>query len=325
MNNIQTRFAGLTLCNPIIVSSSSLTNTAKKNKKWAEAGAGAIVLKSLFEEQIILESQREQIDLDFHTEGAEYYTEYFKGHKLAEYLDLIKDSKREAGIPIIASINCYGDSSWVSFAKEIEAAGADALEINLLALPSTTDYKYGEFEQYHVEVLKHLKEVVNLPIIMKLGRNLTSPVALASQLHELGAAAVVLFNRFYQPDIDIDKMEHTSGSVLSVANDFTEPLRWTGLLSGSVNIDIAISGGVANSDAVIKAILAGASAVEVCSALYRDGDTFIKEALAKLNNWMTDKQFDNIAAFKAKLNVHNVEGANRFERSQFIRYFTEKK
>ncbi len=325
MNNIQTRFAGLTLRNPIIVSSSSLTNTAKKNKKWAEAGAGAIVLKSLFEEQIILESQREQTNLDFHTEGAEYYTEYFKGYKLAEYLDLIKDSKREAGIPIIASINCYGDSSWVSFAKEIEAAGADALEINLLALPSTTDYKYGEFEQYHVEVLKHLKEVVNLPIIMKLGRNLTSPVALASQLREVGAAAVVLFNRFYQPDIDIDKMEHTSGSVLSAANDLTEPLRWTGLLSGSVNIDIAISGGVTDADAVIKAILAGASAVEVCSALYRDGDAFIKNALVKLNNWMTDKQFGDIAAFKAKLNVQNVEGANRFERSQFIRYFTEKK
>lgn len=325
MNKIQTKFAGLTLRNPMIISSSGLTNTVAKNKKWGEAGAGAIVLKSLFEEQIILESQHEQTNLDFHTEGAEYYTEYFKGHKLAEYLDLIKESKRVAGIPIIASINCYGDSSWVDFAKEIEAAGADALEINLLALPSSTDYKYGDFEQYHVAVLKHLLQVVTLPIIMKLGRNLTSPVALAKQLREEGASAIVLFNRYYQPDIDIDKLTHISGPVLSSADDLTEPLRWTGLISGSVNIDLAISGGIATPESVIKAILTGASAVEVCSILYREGASFIEESLSSLNDWMTEKEFNSIASFKGKLNVKNVEGVNRFERSQFIRYFTDKK
>lgn len=324
MNNLQTKFAGLTLRNPIIIASSGLTNTVEKNKKWGEAGAGAIVLKSLFEEQIILESQHEETNLDFHTEGMEYYTEYFKGHKLAEYLDLIKGSKREAGIPIIASINCYGDSSWVDFAKEIEVAGADALEINLLALSSNTSYKYGDFEQYHVDVLNHLRQVVTLPIIMKLGRSLTSPVALAKQLREGGASAVVLFNRYYQPDIDIDKLTQVSGPVFSSASDFTEPLRWTGLLSGSVNIDIAISGGVSTPESVIKAILAGASAVEVCSVLYRDDASFIEKSLDKLNDWMSEKQFDTIASFKAKLNVQNVEGVNSFERSQFIRYFTDK-
>jgi len=324
MNNIQTNFANLTLRNPIIVSSSSLTDSAEKNKKWSEAGAGAIVLKSLFEEQITSEAKHEGSNLDYHTEGLEYYDEYFKGHKLSEYLDLIKESKKVTDIPIIASINCYSDSSWIYFAKEIEAAGADAIEVNLLALPSSIDYQYGEFEQHHVDILKHLKDVVKLPIIMKLGRSLTSPVALAKQLRDAGASAVVLFNRYYQPDIDIYKLKHSSGSVLSSPSDFTEPLRWTGILSASISLNIAISGGVSSPEAVIKSILAGASAVEVCSALYKDGPAFLKAALNKLDEWMTQMKFKDIASFRSKLNVANVYGLNSFERSQFLRYFSEK-
>lgn len=323
MNNTQTIFAGLTLRNPIIIASSGLTNTVEKNKKWGELGAGAVVLKSLFEEQIILESQHQEANLEFHTEGMEYYTEYFKGHKLTEYLDLIEGSKKEADIPIIASINCYGDSSWVSFAKEIEKAGADALEVNLLALPSNVAYKYGDFEQYHIDVLNHLKKVVKLPIIMKLGRRLTNPVTLADQLREAGASAVVLFNRYYQPDIDIDKMKHISGRVFSSVSDFTEPLRWTGILSASVDIDIAISGGVSTPESIIKSILAGASAVEICSVLYQNESQFIERSLSKLKAWMSEKKFEDIASFKAKLNVKNVEGVNSFERRQFIRYFSQ--
>jgi len=322
MNNIQTTFAGLTLRNPIIVASSGLTNSIEKNKKWAEAGAGAIVLKSLFEEQISLESQHGEKNLHSHSEGLNYYTAYFKGHKLTEYLDLIKGSKQEAKIPIIASINCYEDASWVDFAKEIEAAGADALEINLLALSSDIDYQYGTFEQYHLDVLTHLEKVVKIPIIMKLGRFLTSPVALAKQLHLAGASAVVLFNRYYQPDIDIDTLEHTLGNRFSSPSDFTEPLRWTGILSACVDIDIAVSGGIASPESIIKSILAGASVVEVCSALYKNGPSFIKESLTKLDEWMSQKNFKDINSFKSTLNATNVEGINRFERSQFLRYFS---
>ena len=204
MNNLKTTFAGLALKNPIIISSSGLTNSADKNKNLAEAGAGAIVLKSLFEEQIMMEA--EQMKSSEYTEGNEYIAEYIRAHKLEEYLNLIKDSKKVCDIPVIASINCYTDAEWIEFAKQIEEAGADALEINILSVQTDKDYKYGSFEQRHIDILRHIKKVSNIPVIMKLGENLTNPIALIDQLYANGAGAVVLFNRFYQPDIDIDKM-----------------------------------------------------------------------------------------------------------------------
>ena len=197
MTDLKTTFAGLSLRNPIIISSSGLTNSAGKNKRLAEAGAGAIVLKSLFEEQIMLEADQLK-DPAFYPEASDYLEEYIRKHKLAEYLTLIKESKKECSIPIIASINCYSDSEWVDFAKQIQEAGADALEINILTLQSDVQYTYGSFEQRHIDILRHIKQTVTIPVIMKLGDNLTNPVALIDQLYANGAAAVVLFNRFYQ-------------------------------------------------------------------------------------------------------------------------------
>lgn len=266
MTDLKTTFAGLQLKNPIIISSSGLTNSAGKTKKLAEAGAGAIVLKSLFEEQIFIEA--DQLKDPTYSEGNDYLAEYIREHKLSEYLELIKESKKVCDIPIIASINCYTDSEWIDFAKQIEEAGADALEINILALQSDVQYKYGSFEQRHIDILSHIKRVVKLPVIMKLGDNLTNPVTLIDQLYANGAAAVVLFNRFYQPDIDIEKMEHISGNVFSNASDLSKTLRWIGIASAMVDkIDYAASGGIHKPEAVVKAILAGASAVEVCSAI----------------------------------------------------------
>ena len=232
MTDLKTTFAGLSLRNPIIISSSGLTNSVGKNKKLAEEGAGAIVLKSLFEEQIMLEAEQLR-DPAFSAEGSDYLEEYIREHKLSEYLTLIKESKKVCPIPIIASINCYTDSEWVDFAKQIEEAGADALEINILALQSDVQYAYGSFEQRHIDILRHIKKTVNIPVIMKLGDNLTNPVALIDQLYANGAAAVVLFNRFYQPDINIEKLEHISGEVFSNASDLATPLRWIGIASAA--------------------------------------------------------------------------------------------
>ena len=164
-----------------------------KNKRLAEAGAGAIVLKSLFEEQIMLEADQLK-DPAFYPEASDYLEEYIREHKLAEYLTLIKESKKECNIPIIASINCYSDAEWIDFAKQIQEAGADALEINILALQSDVQYTYGSFEQRHIDILRHIKRTVSIPVIMKLGDNLTNPVALIDQLYANGAAAVVLFS-----------------------------------------------------------------------------------------------------------------------------------
>ena len=234
MTDLKTTFAGLSLRNPIIISSSGLTNSAGKNKRLAEAGAGAIVLKSLFEEQIMLEADQLK-DPAFYPEASDYLEEYIREHKLAEYLTLIKESKKECSIPIIASINCYSDSEWVDFAKQIQEAGADALEINILALQSDVQYTYGSFEQRHIDILRHIKQTVTIPVIMKLGDNLTNPVALIDQLYANGAAAVVLFNRFYQPDINIENMEQVSGEVFLRRPCHSSPLDWNRFFSGKQN------------------------------------------------------------------------------------------
>ena len=324
MTDLKTTFAGLSLRNPIIISSSGLTNSAGKNKRLAEAGAGAIVLKSLFEEQIMLEADQLK-DPAFYPEASDYLEEYIREHKLAEYLTLIKESKKECSIPIIASINCYSDSEWVDFAKQIQEAGADALEINILALQSDVQYTYGSFEQRHIDILRHIKQTVTIPVIMKLGDNQTNPVALIDQLYANGAAAVVLFNSFYQPDINIENMEQVSGEVFSTSADLATPLRWIGIASSVVNkIDYAASGGVANPEAVVKVILAGASAVEVCSAIYQNTNAFIGESTRFLSAWMERKGFNNIAQFKGKLNIKDVQGINTFERTQFLKYFGKK-
>ena len=324
MATLETTFAGLKLRNPIIVSSSGLTDSAAKNQKLSEAGAGAIVLKSLFEEQIMMEADW-MGDPNMYPEGSDYLVGYIREHKLAEYLTLIKESKKECSIPIIASINCYSDSEWVDFAKQIQEAGADALEINILALQSDVQYTYGSFEQRHIDILRHIKQTVTIPVIMKLGDNLTNPVALIDQLYANGAAAVVLFNRFYQPDINIENMEQVSGEVFSTSADLATPLRWIGIASSVVNkIDYAASGGVANPEAVVKVILAGASAVEVCSAIYQNTNAFIGESTRFLSAWMERKGFNNIAQFKGKLNIKDVQGINTFERTQFLKYFGKK-
>ena len=324
MTDLKTTFAGLSLRNPIIISSSGLTNSVGKNKKLAEDGAGAIVLKSLFEEQIMLEADQLK-DPAFYPEASDYLEEYIREHKLSEYLTLIKESKKVCPIPIIASINCYTDSEWIDFAKKIEEAGADALEINILALQSELQYTYGSFEQRHIDILRRIKQTVNIPVIMKLGDNLTNPVVLIDQLYANGAAAVVLFNRFYQPDINIEKMEHISGEIFSNASDLANPLRGIGIASAVVDkIDYAASGGVANAESVVKAILAGASAVEVCSAVYLNTNAFIGEANRFLSAWMERKGFRNIAQFKGKLNIKDVQGVNTFERTQFLKYFGKK-
>ena len=308
MATLETTFAGLKLRNPIIVSSSGLTDSAAKNQKLSEAGAGAIVLKSLFEEQIMMEADW-MGDPNMYPEGSDYLVGYIREHKLGEYLNLIKESKKVCNIPIIASINCYQNADWVEFAAKIEEAGADALEINILALQTDVQYAYGSFEQRHIDILSHIKKTVKIPVIMKLGDNLTNPIALIDQLYANGAAAVVLFNRFYQPDINIEKMIQVSGNVFSNEADLSK-------------LDYAASGGIHSPEGVVKAILAGASAVEICSVLYQNSATIIEEYIRFLNLWMDRKGMETISQFKGILNVNDPKGVNTFERTQFLKYFS---
>ncbi len=324
MATLETTFAGLKLKNPIIISSSGLTDSATKNQKLCEAGAGAIVLKSLFEEQIMREADWLG-DPNMYPEGSDYLVGYVREHKIGEYITLIKESKKVCNIPIIASINCYQDADWIEFATKIEEAGADALEINILALQTDINYVYGSFEQRHIDILSHIKKMVKIPVIMKLGDNLTNPIALIDQLYANGAAAVVMFNRFYQPDINIEKMTQISGNVFSNESNLANVLRWIGIASANVKkMDYAASGGIHSPEGVVKAILAGASAVEICSALYQNSYFIIEEYLRFLNLWMDRKGMETINQFKGILNVSDPKGVNTFERTQFLKYFSSR-
>lgn len=322
MATSDTTFAGLKLKNPIIVSSSGLTDSVPKNRMLCEAGAGAIVLKSLFEEQIMHEIHHLS-DTSGYPESNEYIAGYVRAHRLDEYLTLIRESKQACDIPVIASINCYQDAEWIDFARQVEKAGADALEVNILALQTDVQYTYGSFEQRHIDILSHIRKTVGLPVIVKLGDNLTNPVALINQLYANGAAAVVLFNRFYQPDIDIEHLAHGTGNLFTTESELPNVLRWVGIASAAVGrLDYAASGGIHSGEAVIKAILAGASAVEVCSAIYRHSPAVIAGFLRKLEQWMEQKGMENIAQFKGRLHAQNVQGVNTFERAQFLKHFS---
>ena len=322
MATLETTFAGLKLKNPIIVSSSGLTDKANKNQKLCQAGAGAIVLKSLFEEQIMMEAEHLS-DVNMYPEGSEYLAAYIREHKLSEYLDLIRESKKVCDIPIIASINCYHDAGWVDFAKSIEEAGADALEVNILALQADIQYTYGSFEQRHVDILRHIKNTVRIPVIMKLGNNLTNPVALINQLYANGAGGVVLFNRFYQPDINTDSLSLVCSNVLSSPYELTNRVRWIAIASAKVpRLDYAMSGGVYTGKDIVKAVLAGASVTEVCSAVYRSGHKVIGEMKEELSRWMDEKGYETLDQFRGRVNAQALgEEVGPFERTQFMRYY----
>ena len=321
MAQLKTTFAGLTLKNPIVISSSGLTNSPEKIKKLEEAGAGAVVLKSVFEEQINMQAGT------MHGYGApeadDYLNAYVRSHALNGHISLIEETKKTCTIPVIASINCYSDNEWVDFAKLMENAGADALEINILSLQTEKEYIPGSFEQRHINILRHVKKEVKIPVIMKLGSNFTNPVALIEQLYANGADAVVLFNRFYQPDIDIDNFTFGSTNRMSTEQELADRLRWTAIASATVpQLDYAISGGIHNGKGLIKAILAGACATEICSAIYQNGPETIKAMLNELTEWMNSKGFHTLTQFKAKMNAKAAGEINPFERTQFMKYYS---
>ena len=321
MAQLTTTFAGLNLKNPIIVSSSGLTNSVEKIKKLEEAGAGAVVLKSVFEEQINMQSG--QMNGYGSPEADDYLGAYVRSHALNEHITLIEEAKKNCSIPIIASINCYSDSEWVDFAQLMEQAGADALEINILCLQTDTNYEFGSFEHRHIEILQHIKKVVKIPVIMKLGSNLTNPIALINQLYANGAAAVVLFNRFYQPDINIDTLAFTNTNVMSSPVELADRIRWTAIASAKVpNLDYAVSGGVHCANGLIKTLLAGATATEICSVLYQNGNKQIGEMLKGLTQWMDENGYKTIADLKGKMNAETAGSINPFERTQFMKYYS---
>ncbi|MDR0422903.1 MAG: dihydroorotate dehydrogenase-like protein [Proteiniphilum sp.] len=321
MINLETTFAGLRLKNPLIAGSSGLTNSMEKIKELDSAGAGAIVLKSLFEEQIESHSDK-LVQIADYPEATDYINTYVKMNHVDKYLNLIRSAKKECAAPIIASINCYKPSRWVEFAKTIQDAGADALELNVFML-NAGEYEDSYLENSCTEVVKELKKIIHIPVVIKMAKYISNLPRLVSRLKALGAGGAVLFNRFYQLDIDIKNMEITSGPVFSNPSDFSETLRWTAIVSGRVpDFDIACSYGIHSWEDAVKGILAGAGAIQLCSMLYRQGTGAIGEILTCMEEWMQQNNYECINDFKGKLNHLNTKSPTLYERVQFMKYFS---
>ena len=309
--------------NPIIVGSSGLTNNAERNKEFEKAGAGAIVLKSIFEEQIEAQSDALMQDQDY-PEAMDYIRGYVKANQINDYLNLIRESKQLCTIPIIASVNCYKADAWTDFARQIEEAGADALELNVFFM-ETDLQRVTDVEQLYARIIRDVKKSVSIPVIIKLGKNFSNIPALVHTLKVNGADAVTMFNRFYQPDIDINSLQIVSGNVFSSHSDLSETLRWTAIVSGKVpGIDISCSTGVHDWEDVIKCLLAGASTVQMCSALYTHGGEIIAQILTCIEEWMHQVHYESVSQFRGKLSYANIPNPSLYERSQFMKYFANR-
>lgn len=321
MINLSTQYAGLELRNPLVAASSGLTNSINKIKQLEKAGVGAVVLKSLFEEQIDSHSEKLNLTSDY-PEASDYINTYVEMNHVEKYLDLIRQAKSECNIPIIASINCYKVSRWIDFAKSIEEAGADALELNIFLI-NTGEYGDRYLEESYVNIVREIKKVINIPIIIKIARTVSNLPGLVEKLEALGVSAVVLFNRFYQLDIDINAMEITSGPVFSNPSDFSETLRWTAITSSYVpDLNIACSYGVHKWEDIIKGLLAGATSIQLCSVLYEEGVNIIPEMITCLEEWMSQNNYTSIEEFRGKLNYSNIPNPGLYERAQFMKYFS---
>ena len=324
MIDLKTKYAGLTLRNPIIVGSSGLTNKPERNKEFEKAGAGAIVLKSLFEEQIEMQSDTLLKTSDF-TEAVDYIREYVKANQVNDYLELIKKTKEACSIPIIASINCYKSDAWIEFARQIEVAGADALELNIYHLSAGLADDIDSVCALYISILRRVKETISIPVIIKIGKNFANIPTVVNSLKVNGADAVVLFNRFYQPDIDINTMQIVSGNVFSNHSDLSDTLRWTAIISGQIpGINIAASNGVHEWEDVIKCLLAGATTIQMCSSLYTHGSSIISQILTCMEEWMNQTKYYSLDEFRGKLNYTNIENPSMYERSQFMKYFSDR-
>lgn len=322
MADLSTDFVGLKLRNPLIVSSSGLTDSVEKIQKLENAGAGAVVLKSLFEEQILFEAGHLAESSDY-PEADDYIKRYTRSNTVDKYLGLIEQASSAVSIPVIASINCVSASEWTDFASKIEDAGAAALELNVYFLPAGKDTNSEDYEKLYLNIAQKVKHQVNIPVIMKLGMHFTHLVNMVNLLYHRGVDGVVLFNRFYSPDINTGDLKMTSSEVFSSPVDLRFSLRWVAIVSAMVDtIHLAGSTGVHDGQAIVKLILAGARAVQVCSAIYKHGPKIITSMLDDLNTWMDQKKFSGQDAFRGQMNYKNLPEPQVYERSQFMKYFS---
>lgn len=347
MTDLSTTYMGLHLSNPIVVASSGLTTNLKGVKKCAEAGAGAIVLKSLFEEQLAAETRALGRYADYvdHGEAAEYLASYGMALGPRDYLRLVSDAKQEVKVPIIASINCVTDGRWGDYALQLEGAGADAIELNVALMPTDPHQEGAAVEEIYFRILHEVKSRVGVPVALKIGPHFTALARIAERLTRdrvegadfsvgwcggasgggrvvwRGADALVLFNRFLRLDIDLETLELVAGNPYSTPEESHTTLRWISLLAGRIDGDLAAATGIHDGRDIARQILAGATTVQVCSTLYRHGLGQIGRMRGELEEWMDGHGFSALGDFRGRLSQARSERPHSYERLQYLKLF----
>lgn len=318
--DLSSNYAGVSIKNPLVAASSGLTSNLNRLEDLSNAGIGAIVLKSLFEEQIEAEAFSES-PLDSY-EGLEYMQQYIKAHKLEQYIDLIRQAKSSLPTPIIASLNCYKKGEWVTFATQIERAGADALELNIMRLETDKMVDESFLVNQYVNICAQVARKLSIPVAVKIDNQFACTVALVDKLRASGVRGITCFNRSYQMDIDIDSLNVIGSNPLTTSSELSTTLKYTGILSAKIpQLPVSASGGVHNYQAIVKCLLAGASSVQFASVLYQKGPKVILDFLENLKSWMQSKGYCSINEFKGILNAKNLKDGSLYERMQFMKYF----
>lgn len=324
--DISTIYMGLALESPVIVGSSGLTDSVEKLKIIEAAGAGAVVLKSIFEEEIAYEYNDLIKDVSlitgYNLEQFDYLDVQLRGKKLFAYLDLIKRAKAGLSMPVIASVNCVYSYEWVSFAKQIAEAGADALELNMFFVPIDFERESSEQETVYFQIVEKLLKTVNIPVSLKISYYFSNLGRMIQRLSETGVSGIVLFNRFFSPDIDTEKFEVKPSFVFSSPSDLAISLRWIAIMSQRVKCDLAASTGVHDAQGVIKHILAGAQAVQMVSTLYKNKIPYLKTVNRDIQNWMEAHGFTTLADFRGKLSQTKADNPVVYDRLQFMKYYS---
>jgi dihydroorotate dehydrogenase (fumarate) len=322
--DLSTTYLGLTLKNPIVPSASPLSHTVDSMKRLEDNGAAAIVMYSLFEEQIAHESDELNHYLSYGTESFAEALTYFPevdDYNLGpeEYVELLHKAKKSLGIPVIGSLNGISTGGWVKFAKKIEEAGADALELNIYYIPTDPKLTGSDVEDRYMEVLHAVKTSVKIPVAIKLSPFFSSMANMAHRLDAAGADGLVLFNRFYQPDINLETLEVTPNVILSTPQSLRLPLRWVAILHGRIKASLAATSGIHTTQDVLKMLMAGADVTMMCSALLKHGPQRIKEVLAELDQWMLEHEYVSVKQMKGSMSQKSIADPAAFERANYMK------
>lgn len=322
--DISTNYLGLKLKSPIVPSAGPLSSEISNLKQMEDAGAGAVVLYSLFEEQI----EHEELELNYHTsvpaesyaEATSYLPDAFEFRRgPEEYLEHIRKAKDAINIPVIASLNGKSIGGWVDYSKQIEAAGANALELNIYFIAADVNKRSEEVEKNYTHIVRRIRSEIKIPIAVKMHPFFSSTANMAKELSEAGANGLVLFNRFYQPDINLEKLEIEPDVILSTPMEMRLPLRWIAILYDRIKADLAATTGVYTAEDVIKMIMAGASVTQMLSSLIKFGIGHIADVITNLKNWMEENEYKSVTQMRGSMSYKNIADPAKLERANYMK------